>query len=104
MHVTSFLVRKLQLTIIQSVQDAGVLLLFLCNIGLSHLFRSVNTAPLLKVNNSACEAAHQNANDLEAQWCGHVNFSPYLPKSLNKAHNLEVCLCRLFNGQENLLA
>lgn len=92
------------MTIIQSVQRAGFLLHFFGNTGLSHLFRSANTAPLFKVNNSACEAAHQNANDLEDKCRGHVDFSLCLPKSLNKAHNAEVCLCRLFNVQESLLA
>lgn len=58
----------------------------------------------LKVNNSAREAAHQNANDLEAQRCGHVGSGPCLPRSLNKAHNAEVYRRRLFDGQGSLLA
>lgn len=58
----------------------------------------------LKVNNSAREAAHQNANDLEAQRCGHVDSGPCLPRSLNKAHNAEVYRRRLFDGQGSLLA
>lgn len=80
------------MTIIPSVPNAGALLLALCNTGLSHLFIGANAALLFKVNNSACEAAHQNANDVEAHWCGHVGSSPCLSRSLNKAHNAEFWL------------
>lgn len=83
------------MTIILSVPSAEALLVFLLQYWVVTSVYRCDAAPLFKVNNSACEAAHQNANDLEAQWCGHVGSGLSMPGSLNEAHDTEIYLCRL---------